>query len=95
MSSCLPKLVREPGKPGEVTGPGGTSAPLGFSYSGVGISAVSPLTGPTKGGNTVTVTGSGFTGTTAATFGATPAAFHRRQIGKDQPEAFPAAVRAL
>ncbi|HWC34413.1 MAG TPA: IPT/TIG domain-containing protein, partial [Mycobacteriales bacterium] len=34
---------------------------------------VSPSSGSTKGGTTVTVTGSGFTGATAVTFGATAA----------------------
>ncbi|MER5385551.1 IPT/TIG domain-containing protein [Streptomyces sp. NPDC002688] len=38
------------------------------------ISAVSPSQGPTTGGTTVTVTGTGLTGATAVRFGSTPAA---------------------
>ncbi len=37
------------------------------------VTGVSPSTGPTAGGTTVTLTGSGFTGATAVMFGAAPA----------------------
>ncbi|HVU26032.1 MAG TPA: cadherin-like beta sandwich domain-containing protein [Opitutus sp.] len=37
------------------------------------VSSVSPASGPLAGGTTVTITGSGFTGATAVTFGATDA----------------------
>ena len=38
------------------------------------VTSVSVMSGPTAGGTSVTVTGTGFTGATAVTFGATPAA---------------------
>ena len=37
------------------------------------VTAVSPNAGPTGGGNTVTISGSGFTGATGVSFGGTPA----------------------
>ncbi|HEY4427788.1 MAG TPA: IPT/TIG domain-containing protein [Solirubrobacteraceae bacterium] len=58
-----------------VTTAGGTSATGGadqFHYL-PGISKVSPTIGPTAGGTTVTITGVGFTGATAVSFGAVPA----------------------
>ncbi|WP_239696736.1 MULTISPECIES: IPT/TIG domain-containing protein, partial [unclassified Streptomyces] len=39
------------------------------------LSSVSPVSGPSAGGTTVTLTGTGFTGATAVRFGATPASF--------------------
>ncbi|NYG98611.1 hypothetical protein BJ979_001237 [Schumannella luteola] len=65
-----------------VTTPGGTSAPLtgGFTFLQPApqptIGGIAPLSGPTGGGTSVTITGTGFTGTTGAdavTFGGTPA----------------------
>jgi IPT/TIG domain/Glycosyl hydrolase family 26 len=41
--------------------------------SGVNVSRVSPGSGSTAGGTTVTITGSGFSGATAVDFGSTPA----------------------
>ena len=38
------------------------------------VTAITPANGPTVGGTTVTITGTGFTGATAVSFGATPAA---------------------
>jgi hypothetical protein len=38
------------------------------------ITSISPVTGSPTGGDTVTITGSGFTGVTAVSFGLTPAA---------------------
>ncbi|TMB90176.1 MAG: hypothetical protein E6J45_09260, partial [Chloroflexi bacterium] len=38
------------------------------------VTGVSPSSGSTAGGDTVTITGSGFTGTTAVSFGANPSA---------------------
>ena len=56
--------------------PGGNSAPQTFTYlAAPTISSLTPIQGPTAGGTAVTITGSGFTGTTAVTFGGTPAAF--------------------
>lgn len=53
---------------------GGTdTAPSPFTYyAPVAVTSVSPSTGSTAGGTTVTVLGSGFTGTTSVTFGGTP-----------------------
>jgi hypothetical protein len=60
-----------------VTTTGGTSNGSAFTYTIATpvISAVTPNQGPVAGGNTVTLTGSAFTGATAVHFGATPAAF--------------------
>ncbi len=41
------------------------------------VSAVSPKTGPAAGGTSVTITGSGFTGATALSFGSTPASSYK------------------
>ncbi|WP_285597436.1 IPT/TIG domain-containing protein [Kineosporia sp. NBRC 101731] len=60
-----------------VAGPGGTSATgpnSQFRYqAAAAVSGISPDTGSVQGGVTVTITGSGFTGTTDVTFGATSA----------------------
>ncbi|MFE2448283.1 IPT/TIG domain-containing protein [Streptomyces sp. NPDC059426] len=59
-----------------VTGPGGTSNGLTYSYISAPVPAltsVSPGQGPVVGGNTVTLTGSDLTAVTAVTFGSTPA----------------------
>jgi hypothetical protein len=51
-------------------GGGSANAPSPFTFVGVPvITGVNPNKGPTLGGNTVTITGSGFTGTTSVTFG--------------------------
>ncbi|RJT91631.1 hypothetical protein D6T64_01480 [Cryobacterium melibiosiphilum] len=53
-----------------VTAPGGVSDPLGFTFTPVTqIDTVDPPTGPEAGTNTVTITGSCFTGATAVLFG--------------------------
>ncbi|MFC6354638.1 IPT/TIG domain-containing protein [Luethyella okanaganae] len=53
-----------------VTGPGGTSGPLPFTYiPAPTISSIVPPSGPETGGTVVTITGTGFTGATGATFG--------------------------
>ncbi len=56
-----------------VVGPGGTSATLTadqFTYTpGPAVTSVSPLAGPLAGGETVTITGTGFTNATAVDFG--------------------------
>jgi hypothetical protein len=57
-----------------VTTPGGTSAAVAaddYTYvlSKPAVTGVSPTSGPTAGGTTVTVTGSGFTGATKVVFG--------------------------
>ncbi|WP_199848698.1 IPT/TIG domain-containing protein, partial [Streptomyces sp. RTd22] len=62
--------VAPPGSAGPVqvtvTGPGGTSNGVTYTYAaGPVLSAVSPSQGPVSGGNTVTLSGSGFTGATA------------------------------
>jgi hypothetical protein len=60
-----------------VTTPGGSSAPVSadhFTYVGAPVvTGVSPNSGPTTGGTFVTITGSGFTGTSAVSFGGTAA----------------------
>jgi hypothetical protein len=56
-----------------VVGPGGTSAAVNgdhFTYNPVPVvSSLSPPNGPIAGGTSVTITGTGFTGTTAVQFG--------------------------
>ncbi|MEO8541366.1 MAG: IPT/TIG domain-containing protein [bacterium] len=57
-----------------VSNPSGTSNNTGadnYTYGAAGptVTAVSPTTGPTVGGNTVTITGTGFTGATGVSFG--------------------------
>lgn len=60
-----------------VTTSGGTSNGIDFTYSTATavISGLAPNQGPVAGGNTVTLTGTGFTGATAVHFGAATAAF--------------------
>ena len=60
-----------------VTTAGGTSATSAadqYTYVAVPtITSLSPTSGPAAGGTSVIITGTGFTGATAVTFGATPA----------------------
>ncbi|WJY42595.1 IPT/TIG domain-containing protein [Streptomyces sp. P9-2B-2] len=57
-----------------VTTPGGTSNPLQFFYVGAPFkSSLSPVSGVTAGGDTVTINGTGLTTATAVNFGATAA----------------------
>ena len=57
------------------TTPGGTSNAIAYTYTAAPLlSGVSPNQGPTFGGNTVTLSGTGFTATTAVAFGAAAAA---------------------
>lgn len=54
-----------------VTTPGGTSNPLSFFYVGAPFKAsLSPISGPTAGGSTVTITGTGLATATNVAFGA-------------------------
>lgn len=60
-----------------VTTPAGTSATSSadrFTYGGVSVTGISPSSGPSAGGTTVNLLGSGFTGATTVMFGTTPAA---------------------
>ncbi|MBI2766858.1 MAG: IPT/TIG domain-containing protein [Chloroflexi bacterium] len=57
-----------------VTSPSGTSATgaadvFTYTAASVVVTAISPVSGPVAGGTSVTITGSGFTGATAVTFG--------------------------
>jgi hypothetical protein len=57
-----------------VTTPGGTSNPLPFYYVGAPFkSSISPTSGVTAGGNTVTINGTGLSTATAVNFGTTAA----------------------
>ncbi|MEU6206159.1 IPT/TIG domain-containing protein [Micromonospora musae] len=55
-----------------VTTSAGSTAPLAYTYladgTGAEVSGSTPREGPTTGGTTVTITGSGFTGATGVTF---------------------------
>jgi hypothetical protein len=60
--------------PVTVTTPGGTSNPLSFFYVGAPFKAsLSPVSGVTAGGDTVTITGTGLSTATAVNFGAVSA----------------------
>ncbi len=57
-----------------VTTPVGSTPPAPFTYdAGTTVDGVTPSSGPSGGGTTVTVTGGCFTGATAVLFGTTPA----------------------
>ncbi|WP_201297900.1 IPT/TIG domain-containing protein [Nocardia sp. CY41] len=59
-----------------VTAPGGTSNGVAFVYVVVPtISALTPTSGPTSGGNNVTISGTGFTGPLTVRFGDTATTF--------------------
>ncbi|WP_280709779.1 IPT/TIG domain-containing protein, partial [Kitasatospora sp. GP30] len=59
-----------------VTSPLGTSNGVTYTYSaGPVITGLNPASGPTSGGNTVTISGSGFTGTLSVHFGTASASF--------------------
>jgi hypothetical protein len=60
----------------QVITPGGSTDGLTFTYvAGPTIIGVAPVSGSTNGGDTVTVTGTGFTETIEVLFGTVPAAF--------------------
>lgn len=62
--------------PVTVTGPGGTSNTVIYTYlSAPALTALSPAQGPTGAGASVTLTGTALTTTYAVHFGAAPAAF--------------------
>ncbi|MFF9506459.1 IPT/TIG domain-containing protein [Streptomyces sp. NPDC014724] len=57
-----------------ITTPGGTSAGVPYTYVAAPVlSGVAPAQGPLAGGNTVTLSGTGFTGATSVHFGANAA----------------------
>lgn len=78
LSDSLIVAIAPPGTgtvPVTVTTAAGTSAGLPFTYVSVpALAAITPSSGPVTGGTTVTLTGSGFTGATAVSFGFVPAA---------------------
>src|SRR5690606_1819045 len=56
-----------------VTGPGGSSGPVDFTYLNVpSITSVTPDSGPEDGGTEVTIIGEGFTDATEVTFDGVP-----------------------
>jgi hypothetical protein len=60
-----------------VTTAAGSSNGLPFTYISVpAVTSITPNSGPVTGGTTVALTGTGFTGATAVSFGATPATFY-------------------
>ncbi|MGW3273690.1 beta strand repeat-containing protein [Streptomyces kronopolitis] len=61
-------------KPVTVSGPGGTSNPLIYSYKS-SVTSLDPFRGPAEGGNDVLIGGLNFTGATQVLFGNTPASF--------------------
>ena len=81
-----------------VTTPGGTSNALPYTYVSVAaptITALNPTSGPTAGGNTVTITGTNLTAATQVLFGATPATILTNtttQITATAPTGPPSAV---
>jgi len=56
-----------------VTTPGGVSAPAPYRYTAPSIIAVTPNRGPTAGGTSITITGTGFSPTATVTVGGKPA----------------------
>ncbi|MFF3123180.1 IPT/TIG domain-containing protein [Streptomyces sp. NPDC057908] len=57
-----------------ITTPGGTSAGVPYTYVAAPVlSSVTPAQGPLVGGNSITLSGTGFTGTTSVRFGANAA----------------------
>ncbi|MFD3486538.1 IPT/TIG domain-containing protein [Streptomyces sp. NPDC058665] len=72
-----------------VTTPGGTSNPLAFFYVGAPFKAtLSPVSGVTAGGNTVTITGTGLSTATSVSFGtlsATPSVASDSQLSVTVP----------
>lgn len=78
LSNTEVSAVAPAGTPGAttvtVTNSAGTSGTLPYTYTGIAtpsVSSVSPSSGPAVGGNTVSIGGSGFTYSTAVTFGST------------------------
>jgi len=52
-----------------VTTPGGTSAPVSFTYGAAPtVASISPTSGPSSGGTSFTITGTNLAGTTSVTF---------------------------
>ncbi|WP_326767422.1 IPT/TIG domain-containing protein [Streptomyces sp. NBC_01591] len=77
-----------------ITTPGGTSTGIPYTYIAVPVLAsIAPNQGPITGGNTVTLTGTGFTGATSVRFGTLPAAF--TYISDTQVTAIAPAVPAV
>lgn len=74
IAATAPAAVAGPVDVSLTTVGGTATAVSAYTYVAVPtITALSPAAGPTAGGTVVTITDSGFTGTTAVNFGATPA----------------------
>ena len=76
-----------------VTTAGGTSnaQPIGYILAPQ-VTGLSPASGPTTGGTSVTITGSNFTGSTAVSFGGVPAASFTLNSGTQITAVAPAAA---
>jgi len=60
--------------PVTVKTPSGTSNPITYTYAALPtLTSLAPSQGPSSGGTSVVLTGTGFSGATAVTFGSTPA----------------------
>ncbi|MGR3932652.1 IPT/TIG domain-containing protein [Streptomyces sp. BRA346] len=81
-----------------VTTPGGTSNALGYTYAAApapSLTSLSPASGPTSGGNTVTLNGTNLSGATSVMFGINAAAILTNtatQITVTAPAGPPSAV---
>jgi hypothetical protein len=69
ITATVPAATASGTVPLTVTTDAGTSAGYDYTYGGPAVSGVSPDAGPTAGGNTVTITGTGFSSDSTVDFG--------------------------